>query len=328
MELSVIVPLFNEQDNIAPLHQAICQALDDHGLAFEIVLVDDGSSDATVERATALTVRDPRVRLVRLRRNYGQTPAMRAGMAVARGRILVTMDGDLQNDPQDIPALMATIDEGYDLVVGWRHRRQDKLLTRKVPSVIANWLIGRVTGVRIRDNGCSLKAYRATVIREVPLYSEMHRFIPAMASTVGCRVAEQRVRHHARRFGASKYGLSRVYKVLLDMLVVKTLITFSQRPLQWFAFMALFPAIGAVALVWLALSMPVTADAPFSLPFAATALALLALAVFLMAGGAVAELFAGIHGDRGRRRALVTGRMEESGRQHPSRLGATQGEKS
>ena len=328
MELSVIVPLFNEQDNIAPLHQAICQALDDHGLAFEIVLVDDGSSDATVERATALTVRDPRVRLVRLRRNYGQTPAMRAGMAVARGRILVTMDGDLQNDPQDIPALMATIDEGYDLVVGWRHRRQDKLLTRKVPSVIANWLIGRVTGVRIRDNGCSLKAYRATVIREVPLYSEMHRFIPAMASTVGCRVAEMRVRHHPRRFGASKYGLSRIYKVLLDMLVVKTLITFSQRPLQWFTIISLFPAAGGLALVWLALSAPATTGAPFSLPFAATAMTLLALAVFLMAGGAVAELFAGTHRDRGRRRALVTARMEESGQQHASRLDAAQGEKS
>ena len=314
MELSVVVPLYNEEDNVNPLHEAVCQALSGHDLDYEIVLVDDGSSDATVARATALTARDPRVRLVRLRRNYGQTPAMRAGMAVARGRILVTMDGDLQNDPCDIPALMATIDEGYDLVVGWRHRRQDKLLTRKIPSVIANWLIGRVTGVPIRDNGCSLKAYRASVIREVPLYSEMHRFIPAMASTVGCRVAELRVRHHPRRFGASKYGLSRIYKVLLDMLVVKTLITFSQRPLHWFALMALFPALAGTALVWLALFRPGAGEAAFSLPFAATALALLALAVFLMAGGAVAELFAGTHRGTGRQRALVTARIEEAGK--------------
>jgi len=289
-ELSIIVPVFNEEDNVEPLYQALHASLSGLGQSYEILLVDDGSSDRTVERATALTSRDHRVRLVKLRRNYGQTPAMAAGMACARGRILITMDGDLQNDPADIPHFLEKINEGYDLVVGWRHKRQDKLVSRKIPSKIANWMIGKVTGVPIRDNGCSLKAYRASMIRAVPLYSEMHRFIPAMASTVGCRIAEIRVRHHARQFGASKYGLSRVYKVLLDMLVIKSLISFAYRPLHCMSALAL-PAAG-IGLVMLVMAMlpALTGSGGSSIALGGTGLLLCALAVSLTALGAVGEL--------------------------------------
>ena len=208
--LSVIAPLYNEEDNVRPLYEALTNALDPTGLDYEMVLVDDGSKDTTLTRAIEIAQGDPRVKVVKFRRNCGQTAAMAAGIEFASGDVLVTMDGDLQNDPLDIPMFLETIDSGYDIVVGWRFKRQDKLITRKIPSKIANWLIGKVTGVPIKDNGCSLKAYRASVIKHIPLYSEMHRFIPAMASIAAPRIAEVKARHHARRFGKSKYGLSQI----------------------------------------------------------------------------------------------------------------------
>ena len=228
-ELSVVVPLFNEEESLRPLHAAITQSVAQLGLAYEIVFVDDGSRDATAAVALEIAKADPHVCLVRLRRNYGQTPAMAAGIEQARGDVIVTMDGDLQNDPADIANLLARIDEGYDIAVGWRYDRQDKLISRKIPSRIANRLIAKATGVPIKDNGCSLKAYRAGLIKKIPLYSEMHRFIPAMASIAGPKIAEIKVRHHARQFGQSKYGLSRIYKVLLDLLVIKTVASFTAR---------------------------------------------------------------------------------------------------
>ncbi len=310
-DLSVIVPVYNEEDNINPLHQTLDANLRDLGLDYEILLVDDGSRDRTVARIVELTRQDPRLRLVKLRRNYGQTPAMAAGMATARGRILITMDGDLQNDPADIPLFLQKIDEGYDLVVGWRQQRQDRLISRKIPSRIANWLIGKVTGVPIHDNGCSLKAYRASVIREVPLYSEMHRFIPAMASTVGCRVAEIPVRHHARQFGRSKYGLSRVYKVLLDMLVVKTLISFAFRPLLWFSLLATPALLAGALFIGLSLWSGADAEVPLSLPFAATGLVFFALTAFLAGAGAIAELLLRAKRYAGADRALITASILE-----------------
>ena len=218
-ELSIVVPLYNEEDSLRPLYAAITHAVAPLGISFEIVFVDDGSSDATVCIADEIARSDPRVCLVKFRRNYGQTPAMAAGIAQSSGDVIVTMDGDLQNDPADIGALLRKIDEGYDIVVGWRFDRQDKLVSRKIPSRIANKLIAKVTGVPIKDNGCSLKAYRASLIKKIPLYSEMHRFIPAMASIAGPKIAEIKVQHHARQFGQSKYGLSRIYKVLLDLMV-------------------------------------------------------------------------------------------------------------
>ena len=242
-QVSIIAPLYNEEDSVEPLYKAIKSGVDHLDLDYEILFVDDGSKDHTVQIAQGLAENDHRLRVIKFRRNYGQTPAMAAGIDEARGKILITMDGDLQNDPRDIPEFLAKIEEGYDIVVGWRHKRQDKLITRKIPSKIANWIIGKVTGVPIKDNGCSLKAYRAEVIKNVPLYSEMHRFIPAMASLTGAKVAEIKVRHHARQFGVSKYGLSRIYKVLLDLLTIKTIISFSHRPLQWFSILAIPSAL-------------------------------------------------------------------------------------
>jgi glycosyltransferase involved in cell wall biosynthesis len=243
-----------------------------------------------LEVAVDIARRDPRVRVVNFRRNYGQTPAMAAGIEHARGKVLVTMDGDLQNDPQDIQHLLAKINEGYDIVVGWRHDRQDKLISRKIPSKIANWLIGKVTGVPIKDNGCSLKAYRAALIKEIPLYSEMHRFIPAMASIAGPRIAEIKVRHHARQFGQSKYGISRVYKVLLDLMVIKTVSTFTARPLLWFSLLAT-PLVlaGSLALGFSLWRWGVT-GAGMPLPVAGTGVLLLMSAFILVCGGVVGEL--------------------------------------
>jgi len=239
MDLSIIAPLYNEEESVALLYQRITEAVQALGLEYEIIFVDDGSKDTTFHKARDLAHADPHLRVIKFRRNYGQTPAMAAGIDHARGDILITMDGDLQNDPRDIPLFLEKMKEGYDIVVGWRHKRQDKVITRKIPSKIANWLIGKVTGVPIKDNGCSLKAYRANVIKNVPLYSEMHRFIPAMASLAGSRVAEIKVRHHARQFGVSKYGLSRIFKVLADLLTIKTIVSFASKPMFWFVMLAL-----------------------------------------------------------------------------------------
>jgi glycosyltransferase involved in cell wall biosynthesis len=214
---------------------------------------------------------------------------MAAGIDHAIGDVIVTMDGDLQNDPSDIPMLVAELQRGHDLVVGWRFNRQDKLVTRKVPSMIANRLIGRVTGVPIKDNGCSLKAFRASVIKNISLYSEMHRFIPAMASVVGPRISEVKVRHHARRFGQSKYGLSRIYRVLLDLMIVKTVTSFAERPLLWFAMLAT-PVFIAGAILLLAGAAPLLGSGELSLPVAGTGLLMLALGGMLLCAGPFGEL--------------------------------------
>jgi glycosyltransferase involved in cell wall biosynthesis len=288
--LSIIVPMFNEQENVTLLYRAIVAAVAPLARPFEMILVDDGSKDRTVEVATALARADSRLRIVKFRRNYGQTAAMAAGIEYARGDILITMDGDLQNDPADIPQFIDKIEEGYDVVVGWRFNRQDKLVSRKIPSRIANKLIAKVTGVSIRDNGCSLKAFKASLIKSIPLYSEMHRFIPAMASMAGPRLAEIKVRHHARRFGQSKYGLSRVYKVLLDLTVIKTIATFASRPLRWFTMLALPLLFGATATFLHIFVTMARGKADLSLPLAGTGVLLLATAVILMLSGALGEL--------------------------------------
>src|SRR6185312_12587125 len=266
-ELSVVVPLYNEEDSLRPLYAAIIGAVEPLGVSFEIVFVDDGSQDATVQVADGIARTDPRVCLVKFRRNYGQTPAMAAGIAQASGEIIITMDGDLQNDPRDIGALLRKMDEGNDIVVGWRFDRQDKLVSRKIPSRIANALIAKVTGVPIKDNGCSLKAYRASLIKKIPLYSEMHRFIPAMASIAGPKIAEIKVQHHARQFGQSKYGLSRIYKVLLDLMVIKTVASFTARPMLWFGMLSI-PMLISAALAFACTLATLVADGTFSLMIA------------------------------------------------------------
>ena len=288
-KLSIVVPFFNEEESIQALHAAIAGALEPLGQRFEMVFVDDGSRDRTFETAVEIARADPRVRVVKFRRNYGQTPAMPAGSEQARGDVIVTMDGDLQNDPADIPRLLAKIEEGFDIVVGWRYERQDKLLSRKIPSRAAKALIARVTGVPIHDNGCSLKAYRATLIKRIPLYSEMHRFIPAVACIAGPRIAELKVSHHARRFGRSKYGLSRIYKVLLDLLTIKTVASFTSRPLTWFGMLSL-PLIVAAAVLAAATVGGLADDGGFDLPLAGSAVIFLMSAIILLSAGAVAEL--------------------------------------
>jgi len=287
-EVSVVVPLYNEQDNVARLCAATHEALAGMRRTYEIVLVDDGSSDDTVAAAGAIARSDSRVRLVVLARNAGQTAAMAAGMAHARGQYLVTMDGDLQNDPRDIPMLVDTLGDDYDLVAGWRVKRQDKLVTRKIPSRIANWLIGKITGIPIRDNGCSLKAYRASVMRHVPLYSEMHRFIPAMSSIAGARIIQVPVRHHARQFGQSKYGLSRIYKVLLDLISIRLVVAYANRPLAWFVKMALVPA--ALSAAFTVGGIVRALDGVYSLSLLGSGLILGLAAGFLIALGSLGEL--------------------------------------
>jgi glycosyltransferase involved in cell wall biosynthesis len=238
--LSITVPLYNESESVRPLVAAVRTALADWPTDWELILVDDGSQDDTAQVAGAQALADPRVRLVMLARNYGQATAMQAGFDHARGEFVVSMDGDLQNDPADIPRLVATLAQGYDLVSGYRVHRQDRLLTRRLPSWVANRIIRGLTGVPIRDNGCSLKAYRRDVLYRVRLYSDMHRFIPALAASLaGARISEIPVRHHARRWGSSKYGLSRTFSVLADLLTLTMIRSFREQPFILYGIAAL-----------------------------------------------------------------------------------------
>ncbi|MEB3221139.1 MAG: glycosyltransferase family 2 protein [Candidatus Sericytochromatia bacterium] len=238
-DLSVFLPVFNEEGNLGPLAEKLVAHLDALGRTWEVIFVDDGSTDRSFELLTALATREPRFKVVRFRRNYGQTAAMAAGILAARGRILVPMDADLQNDPADIVRLLARLDEGYDVVSGWRKHRQDAALTRTLPSRVANGLISWISGVHLHDYGCSLKAYRREVLSDVRLYGEMHRFIPIYASWQGARVTEVPVTHHARVAGVSKYGLNRIFKVVLDLMVVKFLSSYATKPIYVFGGAAL-----------------------------------------------------------------------------------------
>ena len=288
VDLSIVVPLYNEEDNVRLMFEAIRDAIAPIEGACEIVFVDDGSRDQTFKRAIALPRRggNLHLRVVKLRRNAGQTNAMVCGIDHARGRVILTMDGDLQNDPRDIPLFLAKIEEGYDLVVGWRHKRQDHW-SRVLPSKVANRMIGFVTGVPIKDNGCSLKAYRADVIKAIPLYSEMHRFIPAMCSLGGAKVAEIKVRHHPRRFGSSKYGFSRIYKVFLDLISIGTILSFNRSPTVWLGALSL--ASGGLTLLALLFAF-LYAQQPPGIVLGGVAVLLGSLAIFLLALGLLNHL--------------------------------------
>ena len=223
--LSIVVPVYNEEENVRPLYEKICTVCESIEVTYEVLFVDDGSKDNTYEVLSQLRVNSPQLSIIKFQENAGQTAAMAAGFEYAQGERIISMDGDLQNDPSDIPLLLEKLEEDYDLVCGWRKERQDKFWSRRVPSIIANWIISLVTGVAIHDNGCSLKAYRSEIIKQVPLYGEMHRFIPAMSTIVGARITEIVVKHHPRRFGTSKYGLSRIWRVILDILAFKLIIS-------------------------------------------------------------------------------------------------------
>ncbi len=254
LSVSIVVPMYNEVANVERLFEELSAVLNGSSRSIEVLIVDDGSSDGTTAALARIPERDPRFRVVEFRRNFGQTAAMSAGFDHARGDVVVAMDGDLQNDPADLELLMEKIErEGFDIVSGWRKSRKDSLVSRKIPSWIANRIIGRITGVRLHDYGCSLKAYRIEVLKNVRLYGEMHRFIPALASWAGARITEVPVHHRARTQGTSKYGIGRTIRVVLDLITVKFLLTFSTRPLQVFGLWGLsLLGIGVVVCVYLA----------------------------------------------------------------------------
>jgi len=231
--VSIVVPLYNEEENIEPLYNSLKSVMDKEGRDYELLFVDDGSNDRTFQLLRQLAQVDSKVRVLSFRRNFGQTAAFAAGFDYAKGDVIVTIDGDLQNDPKDIPKLLSLIGE-YDIVSGWRRKRKDSFVRRRLPSMVANWLISRVTGVKLHDYGCSLKAYKTDVVKNINLYGEMHRFIPAVASWYGVKIAEIETTHYPRLHGSSKYGISRTVKVILDLITVKFLQSFSTKPLQAF----------------------------------------------------------------------------------------------
>jgi len=246
LELSIVIPVFNEEQSLLPLYNRLTEVLTAFGRSFEIIFVNDGSTDDSLNVLCALADRDRKVKIISLRRNFGQTAAMSAGFDHALGQTIVPMDADLQNDPIDIPLLVRTLDQGYDVASGWRKNRQDKEVLRKLVSRVANWLIRVMTGVNLHDSGCSLKAYRAEILKGTRLYGEMHRFLPALANLMGARICEVPVTHHPRQYGKSKYGFKRIVKVLLDLITVKFLSDFSTKPLYMFGGLAVLLFAGAV----------------------------------------------------------------------------------
>ena len=251
-DISVVLPVYNEVDNVVPVHKEITDALQGTGLRYEILFIDDGSTDGSVNKLKEIQREDPCTRVVIFRRNFGQTAAMSAGLDLAEGEVVVTMDADRQNDPADIPAMLKKLDEGYDMICGWRHQRQDGYLLRLLPSMIANKIISSTTDVKLHDYGCTLKAIRKDVAKQIRLYGEMHRFIPAIASWIGVRIAEMKVNHRARTAGVSKYGMSRTFRVVLDLLTVKFLLGYSARPIQFFGSIGLASGfLGFILCVWL-----------------------------------------------------------------------------
>jgi glycosyltransferase involved in cell wall biosynthesis len=252
-EISVVVPMRNESRNVEPLHRELTTTLEAFGRPFEILAIDDGSTDDTFRLLSTLQASDPRLRVIRFRRNFGQTAAFAAGFTHARGRYIVTSDGDLQNDPADIPAMVLKLEEGHDIVAGWRKDRKDAFINRRLPSIIANAIISFATGVKLHDYGCSLKVFRSEIVKPMRLYGEMHRFLPAIASEQGVQIAEQVVNHRPRIHGASKYGISRTIRVVLDLLTVKFLSSYSTRPLQMFGTLGFaMAAIGGPIVLYLA----------------------------------------------------------------------------
>jgi glycosyltransferase involved in cell wall biosynthesis len=308
LALSIVIPVYNEEESVQALYRSTQKTCDLLGRTYEVIFVDDGSQDGTFGILEKIHRQDGQVKVVRLRKNFGQTAAMRAGFAYAKGDVIISMDGDLQNDPADIPRLIAKLEEGFDVVCGWRKRRQDKFWSRRVPSIVANCLIGRMTGVRIHDNGCSLKAYRASVIKHVALYGDMHRFIPAMSTLAGARITEITVNHHPRQFGESKYGIGRVWRVALDMVTVKMLTSFASRPALWFGLLSLpWAVLAAFALAVAGLMYAYDSLEAWTV-MSTVAFLLLFLGSNLLAMGLMGELFVQTaeHPSRSRPRPTVT----------------------
>jgi len=291
LKFSMVVPIFNEADNIDRLIDEVIPVMESLNGPFEVIAVDDGSSDSSFEKLKVLRQKEPRLKIIRFRGNFGQTAAFSAGFAQARGEIIITIDADLQNDPADIPALIAKLEEGYDIVSGWRFDRQDKFISRKLPSMIANKIISWTTKVHLHDYGCSLKAFHRDVVKNINLYGEMHRFIPAVASWMGVKVAEVKVNHRPRIAGVSKYGIDRTIRVILDLITVKFLLSYSTSPIQIFGLLGLFSGGGGFLLaLWLSFQK-VVMDIPLSnRPALLLAVLLILVGVQLISIGLLAEM--------------------------------------
>lgn len=292
-DLSIVIPLYNEADNVEPLYQELSSALAGLSYSYEVIVVDDGSRDESFAGLKTVHERDPRWRVIRFRRNFGQTAGFAAGFAAARGEIVITSDADLQNDPRDIPQLLAKMAEGYDIVSGWRVNRKEPFLSRRLPSLLANRMISGATGVVLHDYGCSLKAYRREVAQGVRLYGELHRFIPALASEMGVNVAEVPVNDRARRFGKSKYGISRTFRVLLDLITVRFLLGYATRPLHVFGGIGLgLGGLGGLIGLYLSFVKLVLGQSIGNRPLLLLAVLLIVLGVQMVSMGLVAEMIA------------------------------------
>lgn len=291
LELSLIIPVLNEEKNLPILYKEIIASCTDLGKSFEMLFIDDGSTDGSEQVLKDIHQSDPRVRLIRFRRNFGQTAALSAGFHHARGNIIITMDADLQNDPKDIGLLLDKMKEGYDIVSGWRIKRKDKFFSRRLPSMLANWLISVITRVKLHDYGCTLKAFRKDVVKNINLYGEMHRFIPAIASMMGVDIAEVKVHHRPRKYGKSKYSIMRVVKVVLDLLTVKFLLSYSTRPLQIFGLFGLVSGlIGGVLAIILSYQRLILQQGIANRPLLLLAILLLVIGFQFITLGLLAEI--------------------------------------
>lgn len=291
MDLSIVVPVYNEEENIQALYDQLTAVLEPLGRTYEVICTDDGSTDRSFEKLKAIAQRDPRWKVIRFRRNFGQTAGFSAGFDYASGDIVITIDADLQNDPASIPTLLEKMEEGYDVVSGWRVNRQDPFLTRRLPSRLANWLISRTTGVRVHDRGCSLRAHRKEIVKEMRLYGELHRFIPDIAAWIGARMAEVPVGHRPRRFGKSKYGLGRTVRVILDLITVRFLQGYSTRPIQIFGRWGLLMALAGFLLgLWLSFEKLALGRSIGNRPALVLSLLLMLMGVQLVSIGLLGEM--------------------------------------
>jgi glycosyltransferase involved in cell wall biosynthesis len=290
-EISIVIPLYNEEKNVEELFSSLKEVIKALDKKTEVIFIDDGSTDGTFELLSRLKNLNDCIRIIRFTKNFGQTAAMSAGFDYANGEIIITMDGDLQNDPKDIPLLIEKMEDGYDIVSGWRAKRQDKFVSRKLPSKAANWLIGLITGVKLHDSGCSLKAYRSELVKNLRLYGEMHRFIPALASSRGARITEVKVNHYPRKQGISKYGISRTIRVILDLITIKFLLSFLTRPLQIFGLLGFaFSGVGFLVCFYLSIQKLFFEHSISDRPLLLLGILLLVLGVQFIGFGLIAEM--------------------------------------
>lgn len=312
--ISVVIPVYNEELNVKESYNELKGVLDKMNEPYELIFVDDGSKDRTIQNLQDAADGDPAVRIVQFRRNFGQTAAMSAGLDYSRFDVVVTLDGDLQNDPAEIPAMVAKLRQGYDLVAGWRKHRQDAMISRKLPSKIANWLISRSTGVQLHDYGCTLKVMNGELARSIKLYGEMHRFIPALAHEIGAKVFEMPVNHRARKFGTSKYGISRTVRVVLDLLTVKFLLGFAKRPIHLFGTVGMFSGFLGTALLVMMTYQRFFEGVPMGTrPLLSLAVMLVILGLQFVCFGLLAEVMARTYYESQRKKIYVVRRVIEVG---------------